>query len=113
MEEEESSLSPPNSTERTRDAGEQTKQMERQSTGSGKRKSVEFLDNVEERDVDIGGGEDSPGNGGEDSPGCSGDNREEGRPDNGFASDSESEVDIGVKPDIEDTSSEGTGDKSI
>ncbi|XP_046378664.1 glutamate-rich protein 6-like isoform X3 [Haliotis rufescens] len=105
MEEEESSLSPPNSTERTRDAGEQTKQMERQSPGSGKRKSVEFLDNVEERDVDIGGGEDSPGGGGEDSPG---DNREEDGPDNGFATDSESEVDIGVKPDIEDTSSEGS-----
>ncbi|XP_071078495.1 glutamate-rich protein 6-like isoform X2 [Haliotis cracherodii] len=100
MEEEESSLSPPNSTERTRDAGEQTKQMERRSPGSGKSKSVEFLDNVEERDVDNGGGEDSPGG--------SGDNREEDGPDNGFATDSESEVDIGVKPDIEDTSSEGS-----
>ncbi|XP_046564668.1 glutamate-rich protein 6-like isoform X2 [Haliotis rubra] len=66
------------------------------SPGSGKRKSVEFLDNKEERDTDIGAGG---------SPEV--DNRAEDGPDNDFATDSESEVDIGVKP-IEDTSSEAS-----
>ncbi|XP_067668604.1 glutamate-rich protein 6-like isoform X3 [Haliotis asinina] len=68
------------------------------SPGSGKRKSVEFLDNVEERDTDTDNGA-----GGRQEV----DNRVEDGPDNDFASDSESEVDIGVKP-TEDTSSEAS-----